>query len=115
MEVSGHRIQVYEGVSNFEPDCYTFNVLSQFLPFDEWSEEEIYTCIGQPIKHKVRRLDGGPRGNNAPESTVNPGDVVALEAHLPTDRILLIHFGGAFYHHERPTEFLRQLPSHHPR
>jgi len=91
-------------------DCYTSNILSQLLPFDEWSEEEIYACMGQPIKHQVRRLDGKARGNNAPEYTVNPGDVVALEARLPTDRILLIDFGAAFYHHERPSEIFTPAP-----
>ncbi|KAF2688088.1 kinase domain-containing protein [Lentithecium fluviatile CBS 122367] len=64
------------------------------------TEEEVYDCMGQPNKHPVRRLDGGPRGDNAPEYTVDPGDVVALERRLPTDRILLIDFGAAFYHGE---------------
>ncbi|UKZ47256.1 hypothetical protein TrVGV298_001473 [Trichoderma virens] len=81
-------------------DCYTSNILSQLQNFDEWSEEEVYACMGQPNKHPVRRLDGQPRTDNAPEYTVDPGNTVALEKRLPTDRILLIDLGAAFYHGE---------------
>lgn len=56
--------------------------------------------MGPPNKHPVRRLDGHSRGDNAPEYTVDPGDVGALEKRLSTDRILLIDFGNAFYHGE---------------
>ncbi|KAJ5710993.1 hypothetical protein N7488_005149 [Penicillium malachiteum] len=73
-------------------DCYTSNILSQLLSFDDWTEEELYTCVGQPIKHKVCRLDA------------------ALEARLPTDRILLINFGAAFYHHEYPDHIFTPAP-----
>ena len=81
-------------------DCYTSNILFQLQSFDEWSQEEVYACMGQPNKHPVRRLDGQPRGVNAPEYTVDPGDVVALGKRLRTDRILLIDLGAAFYHGE---------------
>ena len=83
-------------------DCYTSNILSQLRSFDDWTEEDLYACMGRPSKHQLRRLDGGPRGSSAPEYTVDPGDVIALESRLRTDRILLIDFGAAFYHDERP-------------
>ncbi|KAL7919270.1 kinase domain-containing protein [Trichoderma austrokoningii] len=81
-------------------DCYTSNILFQVQNFDEWSEEEVYACMGQPNKHPVRRLDGQPKGDSAPEYTMDPGDVVALEKRLPTDKIILIDLGAAFYHGE---------------
>ncbi|KAL3437126.1 kinase-like domain-containing protein [Aspergillus tetrazonus] len=91
-------------------DCYTSNILTQLRPFDDWSEEELYACMGEPIKHQVRRLDGGTRGDNAPEYTVDPGNVLALEARLPTDRVLLIDFGAAFYHNESPEVIFTPAP-----
>ncbi|CDM37574.1 hypothetical protein CBS147339_8942 [Penicillium roqueforti] len=91
-------------------DCYTSNILSQVLPFDDWTEEELYACLGQPVKHQVRRLDGMPREDNAPEYTVDPCDITALEARLSTDRILLIDFGAAFYHHESPEQIFTPAP-----
>lgn len=95
---------------NFDADYYTSNILFQLLPFDDWTEEELYVCLGQPIKHQTRRLDGEPRGNNAPEYTVDPADIAKLEARLQTDRILLIDFGAAFYHHERPERIFTPAP-----
>lgn len=86
--------------TNLTTDCYTSNILFQLQSFDEWSEEEVYACMGQPNKHPVRRLDGQPRADNAPEYTVDSGDVVALEKRLPTDQVLLIDLGAAFYHGE---------------
>ncbi|OJJ42593.1 hypothetical protein ASPZODRAFT_170077 [Penicilliopsis zonata CBS 506.65] len=94
----------------WDADCYTSNILSQLLPFDDWTEGELYDVLGPPIKHPVRRLDGGPRGNNAPAYTVDPADIAALEARLHTDRILLIDFGAAFYHHERPDRIYTPAP-----
>jgi serine/threonine-protein kinase SRPK3 len=87
--------------SNIEADCYTSNILLQLQSFDDWTEDEVYDCIGRPKKHPVRRIDGCARGNNAPEYTVDPGSVAALQERLPTDRILLIDFGAAFHHGEK--------------
>jgi serine/threonine protein kinase len=98
------------GSAKMETDCYTSNILFQLLPFNDWSDEDIYACIGQPIKHYVRRLDGGPRGKNAPEYTVDAGNVAALQDRLFTNRIILIDFGGAFYHSERPVVIYTPAP-----
>jgi serine/threonine-protein kinase SRPK3 len=89
---------------------YTSNILFQLENFDEWSEADLYKCIGQPVKHKVCRLDGKPTGRNAPEYTVEAGNVAALESRLCADRILLIDFGEAFYHHEKPHEIFTAAP-----
>ncbi|KAJ5687993.1 hypothetical protein N7536_010612 [Penicillium majusculum] len=91
-------------------DCYTSNILNQLFPFDEWTEEELYACLGKPIKHYVRRLDGQPRGNDAPEYTVDPCNIPSLEARLATERILLIDLGAAFYHHEPPDTIITPVP-----
>lgn len=66
--------------------------------------------MGQPIKHRVRRLDGEPSGDSAPEYTVNPGDISALEKRLRTDRILLIDFRASFYHHGQPSQIFTPAP-----
>ncbi|KAH8695783.1 hypothetical protein GQ44DRAFT_733732 [Phaeosphaeriaceae sp. PMI808] len=50
------------------------------------------------------------RGPNVPEYTVEPGDMITLEARLPTNRVLLIDFGAAFYYHERPTQIFTPAP-----
>lgn len=39
---------------------------------------------------------------SAPEYTVEPGDMAALERRLRVDRVLLIDLGAAFYHDQRP-------------
>ncbi|KAM3507750.1 hypothetical protein MY11210_007030 [Beauveria gryllotalpidicola] len=83
-------------------DCYTSNILSQLQPFDDWTEDELYACMGQPVTNQVRRLDGKPKDNSAPDYTVDPGNVLALQNRLHTGRILLIDLGAAFYHDECP-------------
>jgi serine/threonine protein kinase len=95
---------------NFKTDCYTSNILSQLLPFDDWTEEELYACLGQPVKHQIRRLDGALRDKSVPEYTVEPADITSLEARLQTDRILLIDFGAAFYDYERPDQIFTPAP-----
>jgi serine/threonine-protein kinase SRPK3 len=91
-------------------DCYTSNILMQLAGFDDWSDEDVYACMGQPIKHQVHRIDQGPRGDGAPEYTVKTGNIAALDARLATDKILLIDFGESFYHHERPAKIITPAP-----
>jgi hypothetical protein len=93
-----------------QTDCYASNILSKLLSFDDWSEKDIYACFGQPNKHHVRRLDGKPRDQNAPEYTVDPGDVAALEARCHTNQAVLIDLGGAFFHDEKPQRILTPAP-----
>ncbi|KAF2676241.1 kinase domain-containing protein [Lentithecium fluviatile CBS 122367] len=99
-----HAIEIAHG------DCYTSNILTRLQNFDDWSEEDIYETMGQPVKHMVWRLDGDPRGDNAPEYTVQVGNVAALDARLATDRIVLVDFGEAFYHEERPKKIVTPAP-----
>lgn len=56
--------------------------------------------MGRPNKHQVRRLDGKLKGDNAPNYTVDPGNVAALGKQLSEERIILIDFGAAFFHGE---------------
>ena len=48
-------------------DCYSSNILSELLPFDDWPNQDIYACIGQPIKYCVRHLNGEWRKETVPE------------------------------------------------
>lgn len=93
-----------------QTDCYTSNILSKLLPFDDWSEDDIYACLGQPNKHHVRRLDGEPRNQNAPEYTVDPGNVAALEARCQTNEVILIDVGSGFFHDEKPPHIFTPAP-----
>ncbi|TPX13840.1 uncharacterized protein E0L32_005784 [Thyridium curvatum] len=93
-------LQYLHNLSITHGDCYTSNILLQLLAFDKWSEEDVLACLGQPVKHQVRRSDGKLIGDSAPQYTVSPGDVSALGERPSTGRILLIDFGEAFYHHD---------------
>jgi len=49
-----------------------------------------------------------------PEYIVDPADIVALEARVLTDRVLLIDFGAAFYHNEKPAQIFTPAPYSSP-
>ena len=58
--------------------------------------------MGLPVKEKVIRNDGMPTGSSAPLYTVHPGNLEALEACIPTFKILIIDFGQAYFFDNPP-------------
>nr|POE54247.1 serine/threonine-protein kinase afc3 [Quercus suber] len=72
----------------------------QLQSFDHWTGNEIYACVGRPKRHPVRRIDGRLKDTSAPEYTIDPCDIIALERKFFSNRVLLIDLGAAFYHCE---------------
>lgn len=42
-------------------DLHPGNVLLQIPDLDSWSEEQILTYYGQPVREEINRMDGLPR------------------------------------------------------
>ncbi len=67
--------------------------------------------MGQPQQTLRQPLGWGTAGGaSVPEYTVDPGNVVALEGRLSADCIIIIDFGAAFYHDERPLVIYTPAP-----
>ena len=76
---------------------YTGNILFQLVGFDSWSIEQLYECMGHPIKEAVVRLDGQPLGQCVPTYTVHSGDLSRLAQRMLLFKLLLVDFGGAYF------------------
>lgn len=83
-------------------DLYPSNILFQLADLDMWSEEEIYDCVGKPMREPVHRRDGDPTDETVPQYLVQPCNMQALENRLLIEKILIIDFGQAFYLNETP-------------
>ncbi|KAF2788056.1 kinase domain-containing protein [Melanomma pulvis-pyrius CBS 109.77] len=84
-------------------DLYTGNILMQLDSFDAWSEDDIYACLGHPVKEGLFRKDGKPLENCAPAYTVHPADLSLLEARFLLSKVLIIDFGQAYFHDNPPS------------
>ncbi|PMD66931.1 kinase domain-containing protein [Hyaloscypha bicolor E] len=86
-------------------DIFTSNILQQVGIFDHWSEEELYECIGTPIREKVDLIDQTePIGTATPTYLVHQCNLAALEECLALPKIILIDFGSAFSSFKPPIE-----------
>ena len=81
---------------------YTGNILFQLDDFDSWSDEQLYECMGHPVKEEVVRLDGQPIENSVPASTVHSGSLSRLAQRTLLFKLLLVDFGGAYFLEDPP-------------
>jgi serine/threonine-protein kinase SRPK3 len=81
---------------------YTGNILFQLDDFDSWSDEQLYECMGHPVREEVVRLDGQPVENCAPAYTVHSGDLSRLAQRMLLFKLLLVDFGGAYFLEDPP-------------
>jgi len=92
-------------LSNIVIDIFTSNILQQVGIFDHWSEEELYKCIGTPIREKIDLIDQTkPIGTATPTYLVHQCNLAALEERLALPKIILIDFGSAFSSFKPPIE-----------
>ena len=81
---------------------YTGNILFQLVDFDSWSDEQLYECMGHPVKEEVVRLDGQPIENSVPAYTVHSGNLSRLAQRTLLFKLLLVDFGGAYFLEDPP-------------
>ncbi|KAF8351762.1 kinase-like domain-containing protein [Amanita rubescens] len=77
-------------------DLTSSNILFQVSPrIRRWTDEEVYSTLGQPVTEEIETLDNSPPGPHAPRELVEPIDKYDISSFLE-ENVVVTDFGQSY-------------------
>ncbi|KAI0785254.1 kinase-like domain-containing protein [Abortiporus biennis] len=105
-------VQLMHSAGYVHGDLTTSNVLFQFSEsVKQWSDDQLYSLLGEPETDMIATIDGSPPGSHAPTEIIAPIDNASLSP-LQED-ITMIDFGQSFSLDNPPEGYMPATTIHY--